>query len=278
MLPDIRCDLAIVGGGLAGGLIAYALAARRPELSVRLIEPGETLGGNHIWSFFSNDVEPEDRWLTEPFVSKSWNGYRVKFPRHERELGVQYNAIRSERFDSVLREALPQEAVIRGRATHVRPNGVALENGQIIRARGVVDAGGAGPLRLLDLGWQKFLGQELRLTAAHRLERPIVMDATVTQDDGYRFVYVLPFATDRLFVEDTYYSDKPMIEKAVIKLISTTKIMPFWFFLIISKYRLSRVIAAYCTAELSDRSFDVNLYRPCIRRSNFLFITIVVFN
>ena len=117
MLPDIRCDLAIVGGGLAGGLIAYALAVRRPELNLRLIEPGEALGGNHIWSFFSNDIEPEDRWIIDPFVSTSWNGYRVKFPRHARELGVQYNSIRSERFDSVLRSALSPDTVIQGRAT-----------------------------------------------------------------------------------------------------------------------------------------------------------------
>lgn len=213
MLPDIRCDLVIVGGGLAGGLIAYALATRRPEVGVRIVEPAETLGGNHIWSFFSNDIEPEDRWLIEPFISKSWNGYRVKFPRRERALGVQYNSVRSERFDRVLREALPDEAVIRGRVTHVRPNGVALESGQLVRAKAVIDAGGAGPLRLLDLGWQKFLGQELRLSAPHRLEQPIVMDATVAQDDGYRFVYVLPFAADRLFVEDTYYSDGPAIDR-----------------------------------------------------------------
>ena len=33
----IKCDFAIVGGGLAGGLIALALKHHRPELDVRLI-------------------------------------------------------------------------------------------------------------------------------------------------------------------------------------------------------------------------------------------------
>jgi lycopene beta-cyclase len=216
MLPDIRCDLVIVGGGLAGGLIAHALAVRRPDLDVRLVEPHETLGGNHIWSFFSNDVEPEDRELVEPFVSTSWNGYRVKFPRHERELGVQYNAIRSERFDQVLRETLPDHAVIAGRIAHIRQQGVALENGQLVRAGGVIDTRGAGQLRFLDLGWQKFLGQEVRLTEPHYLTQPIVMDATVTQEDGYRFVYILPFGPDRLFIEDTYYSDRPGMDRDML--------------------------------------------------------------
>jgi lycopene beta-cyclase len=212
MLPDIRCDLVIVGGGLAGGLIAYALAKSRPDLDVRIIELGESLGGNHVWSFFSNDIEPEDRALIEPFISASWNGYRVKFPKHERELGVQYNAIRSEKFDAVLRAALRPDGVIHARVTHLHPNGAALQNGQLVRARGVIDARGASQLRLLDLGWQKFLGQELQLAGPHGLRQPIVMDARVKQSDGYRFVYVLPFAADRLFIEDTYYSDKPAID------------------------------------------------------------------
>src|SRR3546814_8812653 len=38
--PSSRCDIAIVGGGLAGGLAALAFAAKRPDLDVRLIEAG----------------------------------------------------------------------------------------------------------------------------------------------------------------------------------------------------------------------------------------------
>ena len=51
MSADITCDIAIVGGGLAGGLTAYALSVKRPDLSVRLIDPSATFGGNHVWSF-----------------------------------------------------------------------------------------------------------------------------------------------------------------------------------------------------------------------------------
>ena len=40
------------------------------------------------------------------------------------------------------------------------------------------------------------------------------MDATVEQIDGYRFVYLLPFAADAMFVEDTYYSDTPDLGRA----------------------------------------------------------------
>jgi len=52
----------------------------------------------------------------------------------------------------------------------------------------------------------------LQLEDPHDLRRPIIMDATVTQYDGYRFVYALPFSMDKLFIEDTYYSDTPDID------------------------------------------------------------------
>src|SRR3546814_9656975 len=65
--PSSRCDIAIVGGGLAGGLAALAFAAKRPDLDVRLIEAG-AVGGNHIWSFFDSDIAKRDRWLVAPLV------------------------------------------------------------------------------------------------------------------------------------------------------------------------------------------------------------------
>jgi lycopene beta-cyclase len=78
----------------------------------------------------------------------------------------------------------------------------------------VIDARGADRLETLDLGWQKFIGRELRLDAPHGLERPIVMDACVDQGDGYRFVYCLPFAEDRLLIEDTYYAEGASLDPA----------------------------------------------------------------
>ncbi|WP_242653486.1 lycopene beta-cyclase CrtY [Sphingomonas jatrophae] len=201
------CDVAIVGGGLAGGLIALALAARRPELSVTLIEAGATIGGNHIWSFFEGDVARDERNLLAPLVSHAWPGYDVAFPGHRRRLNQPYYSIRSERLDAAVRAALPEGRVHTGRrALAVSARAAVLEDGTRIEAGGVIDARGAASLSTLDLGWQKFVGEELLLAAPHGLDRPIVMDATVEQYDGYRFVYVLPFDERTLFVEDTYYS------------------------------------------------------------------------
>ncbi|MBB6124392.1 lycopene beta-cyclase CrtY [Sphingobium subterraneum] len=264
---ELSCDLAIVGGGLAGGLIALAFARLRPEVSVLLIEGADTLGGNHVWSFFDSDIPARDRWLIDPMIVHRWpSGHDVRFPGFARTLTAGYNSITSARFDKHVR-AMIGKGVHRGAVTEIRPDGVTLENGTTITAKGVIDARGfftfarepetgdacfmprdptrllpqeasivtgpatsvAGPflcaadtrppdpLASLDCGWQKFLGQTLRLSAPHGLTRPIIMDATVEQIDGYRFVYVLPTGDHDLFVEDTYYSDDPHLDAAAIR-------------------------------------------------------------
>ncbi|TVV70089.1 lycopene beta-cyclase CrtY [Sphingomonas solaris] len=217
MPQDIQCDLAIIGGGLAGGLIALALAARRPEVDVLLVEADTVVGGNHIWSFFASDVDPADRWLVDPLVGHRWPAYDIAFPKRKRRLDEAYHSIRSERLDTLVRAALPPARLLTGiRATDVSPTAATLADGTRIAARAVIDARGAGDLSTLDLGWQKFVGLVVRTDAPHGRTHPVVMDATVEQIDGYRFVYVLPFGPDRLLIEDTYYSDSPDLDRQAI--------------------------------------------------------------
>ncbi|WP_087574689.1 lycopene beta-cyclase CrtY [Sphingobium sp. SJ10-10] len=207
------CDLAIVGGGLAGSLTALAFAARHPDVSLLLLESGDTLGGNHIWSFFDSDVDAGDRWLVEPLIARRWpEGYEVRFPGHSRQLAMPYNSIISARLDAHVREVLGDAVLTGAQAAELTPTTVALSDGRIIRAKAVLDARGGGDLSVLRCGWQKFVGQTLRLHAPHGLARPVIMDATVEQLDGYRFVYLLPRDERTLFVEDTYYSDTPDLD------------------------------------------------------------------
>ncbi|MDT8760375.1 lycopene beta-cyclase CrtY [Sphingomonas psychrotolerans] len=217
MSATISCDLAIVGGGLAGGLIARAVHQRHPDAQIRLIEGGAHLGGNHLWSFFASDVAPADRWLVSPLISHGWTRYDVAFPGHARTLKSPYYSIESRRFEREMLAALPAQAILRKRRViEVNSTQVLLADGDRVEAQGVIDCRGTGDLSALELGWQKFLGRELALTRPHDLERPVVMDATVEQQDGYRFVYCLPFAPDRIFVEDTYYSDDRTVDAGTL--------------------------------------------------------------
>jgi lycopene beta-cyclase len=208
------CDVAIVGGGLAGGLIALALAARHPDLDVRLIDASTAIGGNHRWSFFGSDVADSVRPSLAPLVVDAWSGYDIAFPAHVRTIAETYYSISSERLDAVVRERLPERALMLGRRVlAVSPTAVVLDDGDRVEAGGVIDARGSGDLSMLDCAWQKFVGRELELDAPHGVERPTIMDATVEQIDGYRFVYVLPTSANGIFVEDTYYSDSPALDQ-----------------------------------------------------------------
>lgn len=208
-----RCDIAILGGGLAGGLVALALRRARPELSLLLVEQGENLGGNHIWSFFGSDVGKAGRELLGGMVIAAWPEYTVAFPSFRRKLKTSYYSIASEQFNAVVRSALGEEEIVAGvRALACSATNATLSDGTRIEAGAVIDARGIRNSGHLTGGWQKFLGQRLKLTAPHGLDAPVVKDATVEQHDGYRFVYCLPFAVDEVFVEDTYYSDNPTLD------------------------------------------------------------------
>lgn len=212
-----HCDLAIVGGGLAGSLIALAMQARRPEVRLLIVDAGETLGGNHLWSFFDADVAKEHRWLLDTLVQYAWPAYDIAFPAHRRTIRQPYYSLTSERLDAVVRAALPPEQILTGRRVAAcGPTTVTMADGERIEAAGVIDARGAGDVSTLQAGWQKFVGRELEVAGGHGLERPIVMDATVAQHDGYRFVYCLPLSPTRVFVEDTYYSDGPALNAGAL--------------------------------------------------------------
>lgn len=206
--PTPDYDLVLVGGGLANGLIALRLAQTRPELKVAIVEAGPSLGGNHTWSSFDADLTPAQRAWTAPLVEHRWQTYSVRFPRHRRTLASGYVSTTSERLAAAVTEALPAERIFLGApAVAIAADGVTLADQRRLTARAVIDGRGYQPSPNLRLKWQKFKGLELQLAADHDLDGPVIMDATVPQLDGYRFLYALPFGPRRILVEDTYFSD-----------------------------------------------------------------------
>jgi lycopene beta-cyclase len=200
-------DLILVGGGLANGLLALRLRQQRPDLRLLVLEQGETLGGNHTWSFHQHDLTPAQHAWLEPLLGNRWPGYEVIFPDRQRRLDSGYASIFSSRFHQLLMAELVDGVRLNTAVTTVEPQQVRLASGEVLRAGAVIDGRGVRQTSQLALGFQKFLGQEVRLHQPHGLLEPIIMDASVAQQDGYRFVYVLPLSADRLLIEDTYYAD-----------------------------------------------------------------------
>lgn len=212
------CDIAIVGGGLSGCLIALALARHRPELTVRLIEAGPELGGNHRWSWFASDLDGKGDALLSNVRKVEWEGgYDVCFPHHARHLRTPYRSISSADLAATLQRELPPEALLtRRECAKIDASGIALRDGTQITARAVIDARGFATSGDLTGGWQVFMGRHMRTEHPHGVARPVIMDAGVEQLGGYRFLYVLPLGSHDLFLEDTYYQDTPLLDRSAL--------------------------------------------------------------
>ncbi|HEX7454383.1 MAG TPA: lycopene beta-cyclase CrtY [Polyangiaceae bacterium] len=219
--PD-SFDYLLIGGGLQNALIALAVLARRPSARVCLVERGAAVGGNHLWCFHGSDLDPAGTALVAPLIVKRWEGYSVRFPGFERRLDSPYSAVSSEQLARRVIELFaqhPSSSLMLGRSVaRVAADSATLSDGQVLNARVAIDARGPeAHSRALALGYQKFVGLELELEAPCALSEPIVMDATVPQQDGFRFVYTLPLSPTRVLVEDTYFADDPELDVALLR-------------------------------------------------------------
>lgn len=219
--PGPRFDVVLVGGGLANALLAAAVLHRQPSARVALVEANPTLVHEKTWCFHGSDV-PEGVWpWLQPFVAHRWNGYDVAFPGFERGFSSPYLAITGEGLSEALSALLKAHGagLFLGRAAaKVHEGGVELEDGARLTGGVIVD--GRGQLeRRRGAGFQKFVGWEVEVQegSVARIQRPLLMDASVEQLDGYRFFYVLPLSPRRFLFEDTYFSSQPALNVDVVE-------------------------------------------------------------
>ncbi len=210
-------DVIFAGGGLASSLAAYRLRTLRPELRLLVVEAGDRLGANHTWSCHATDLTAEQNGWMEPFITYRWAGQVVRFPKFTRRLHAGYQSVSSERLHRAAQSLLGSAVRLNSRIAALEPAAIRVEGGERLTAPCIIDGRGPAPSEALALGFQKFIGLELRLAAPHGETVPVIMDATVSQDDGYRFVYTLPFSADTVLIEDTYYADGPAFEPEAIR-------------------------------------------------------------
>ena len=222
----LHFDYLLVGGGLAGSLLALALFQHRPKARVGLVEKQAHLGGNHLWCFHAGDVEDEAAELVRPLVVQRWPAYEVRFPDLSRTLDEPYAAVTSPRLDEVVQTAFaeraPSQLFLEETARRVTAREVELASGRTLTADVVIESRGPEAYTAAaGTGFQKFIGLELEVRPPSALITPRLMDALVPQKDGFRFMYALPLAPDRVLLEDTYFSDSaelrpPELEAEII--------------------------------------------------------------
>lgn len=211
-------DVIFVGGGLSAALSTLALLDRRPTSRVAIVERADRLGSEHTWCFHAADVPAGASWL-RPLIAHRWPGYSVRFPRRVRRLASSYACVTGERLHEVVSQRIASaehaQLLLGLTVRAIDDHTVTLSDGNTLSGELVVDA--RGPTRCATsehCGYQKFLGLELSVEPGHGVHEPILMDALLPQTDGLRFMYVLPFAPDRLLIEDTYFSDTPALDEA----------------------------------------------------------------
>jgi len=206
-------DVVLVGAGLANGLITWRLKTTRPGLRVVLVESTHRIGGTKTWSFHERDVDDAQRAWLAPLVTRSWSGYGVAFPRRERRLGAGYYSIRSSALHDALTDLLGEDLWLERPVVEVTPGSVRLADGTELSAACVVDGRGLVAPFPFRAAYQKFLGVFLALGGPVAPAEPLLMDGRVAQRDGFRFVYTLPWAERSVLVEDTYYSETPLLDR-----------------------------------------------------------------
>lgn len=210
-------DVILVGGGLANGLIATRLAALQPQARILIIEAEQRLGGNHTWSYHESDVAPDvDAWLIN-LARHSWTRQEVCFPAFRRQLETGYRTLVPDDLHSHVTGQASLMVMLGRRAETIGRRTVQLDGGMIVEAPCVIDGRGLSDMSGVPLGYQTFLGLEVELQEPHGLAHPIIMDADVTQHNGFRFVYSLPMSPTRLLIEDTYYADHPSLSMETIE-------------------------------------------------------------
>ena len=203
-----RDGILIAGGGLAGCLAALALARHRPDVPFLLVEEDATFGGEGYRLFADADLNDDARELL-PFVADRWPGFYLAFPGFNRNLKAGQSGFAAADLHAHMIATLDERQYRLGtKIVAVREDALVLDGGETLKAEGAIDARGAANLSTLDLLYEASLERDYVLKAPHRVDRPVLIDATVDQAGGLRFVRLIPLAGDRLVVADVCLSER----------------------------------------------------------------------
>jgi lycopene beta-cyclase len=198
--------LLIAGGGVSASLAALAMARLRPEVPMMLMPEAEGLGGTRTLLLFDEGLSDEERDLVAPLVAVTWDSVYTAFPGKSRKLKLTCHAITPDRIEKAVREALkPEQIRVEDKIVAVRDASLLLHGGETILGHGALDARLWAHQTTLELGWRRSFGWLCDFTAPHRVDRPVLADATMSEGKLCGFFSLTPFSETRLLVERVEY-------------------------------------------------------------------------
>jgi lycopene beta-cyclase len=204
-----RDGILIAGGGLAGALTALAMARHRPDVPLLIVEEAETFGGAGMRSFSDAELGEDGADLIGAQKVARWPGIYLSFPGMNRNLRLGWSGLGGGDLHRALIETLDAKQYRLGtRIVAVREDALVLDGGEELKAEGAIDARGAANLSMLELLYEVRVERDYVFAAPHRVDRPVLIDATVPQDGALRFMRCVPLGEDRLAVSDVMISER----------------------------------------------------------------------
>src|SRR4051812_14837433 len=204
-----RDGILIAGGGLAGSLAALAMARHRPDVPLLIVEERETFGGDAYCLFSDAELTDDGADLAASLAIDRWPGFYAAFPGFSRKLKAGMTGFAGADVHHAMIQALqPKSYRLGTKVVAVREDALVLDGGETIKAEGAIDARGAGAMSTLDLLYETRLERDYRFGAPHRVDRPVLIDASVEQDGGLRFFECMPLSDVRLLVSEIGISER----------------------------------------------------------------------
>jgi len=204
-----RDGIVIAGGGLAACFAALAMARLRPEVPLLIVEESAAFGGEGFHNFAGAELGEDGAAPIGPPALERWPGFYVAFPGFSRNLKADWAGFAAADLHKAMVETLgPKQYRLGTKVVAVREDALVLDGGETIKAQGAIDARGAANFSTLDLLHEARLERLYRLAAPHRVDRPVLIDATVDQAGGLRFMQCVPLTQDRLLVADVCVSER----------------------------------------------------------------------
>ncbi|OQX13673.1 MAG: hypothetical protein BWK73_11545 [Thiothrix lacustris] len=209
-------DLAIIGGGCAGLMLAhYVVQHASPLMRILLLESRTHYTRDKTWCFWQEDNHDfsdlvQHRWQQWAFGLQD----QSHESQHTQSGALSYQCIPSEVFYNAMQTHLSQHpnctVMLGTNLTHCQAhdNGYCLQtNSATVYANAVVDTRPPDAAGLHEGLQQVFLGYEVRTaTPVFAADRAGLMQGMSCDEYGFRFTYTLPFSATHALVEETRFT------------------------------------------------------------------------